>query len=87
MRSPPDGVLANAGGKRQNDLAACDVLEAEEDCWPDSRQQPQRGDGVTRFSVAVPHPGGRGGSRKGRQRSSGGSARGGLQLKRLRKAQ
>jgi hypothetical protein len=58
----------------------------DEEDWPAGRQQRPRGDGVTRFSVAVPQPGGRGGSRKGRQRSSGGSARGGLQLKRLRMA-
>jgi hypothetical protein len=63
-----------------------DALDDQED-WAAGGQQRPRGDGVTRFSVAVPQPSGRGGGRKGRQRSSGGSARGGLQLKRLRKAQ
>jgi hypothetical protein len=79
-----DFLLYNAGGGRRHGTGALGTPDSEDD-WPDSR--PQKGDGVTRFSVAVPPPAGRGGSRKGRQRTSGSSARGGLQLKRLRKAQ
>lgn len=82
------------------DTMDADNDKADADDWPSGRQQsrqqprqqqPQQRGGVTRFNVVPPQqqqPSGRGGG-KNRQRSSGGSgaARGGLPLKRLRKAQ